>query len=184
MYRRGVFGPYPLWYYVMPVGDWCQHILHAQHGDIGYIDEPMAVYRQHGGGVYSMKPVTYRMKIAVEMLRRFRCVLGREFWGEIDDSLCRAYCVLIHQYCDEGNLPEARRCLGQYLREIRPSRHVPALYVLNATARTCTPRLHRLCKRVFKATRRSEPLPRHPASLRSAASPSAQAAPSSLSPRV
>ena len=153
MYRRGVFGDFPAWYYHMPVGDWCQHILHAQHGDIGYLDEPMAVYRQHGGGVYSMKPMTYRMRIAVEMLRRFRCVLGREFWGEIDHSLCQSYCVLIYQYCDEGNLPEARRCLVECLRELRLSRHVPVLRVLNATARAYTPGLQRLCKRLFQRTR-------------------------------
>jgi glycosyltransferase involved in cell wall biosynthesis len=161
MYRRRMFGGFPAWFHVMPVGDWYQHILHAQHGDIGYIDEPMAVYRQHGGGVYSMKPVTYRMRIAVEMLRRFRCVLGREFWGEIDDSLCRAYCALIHQYCDEGNLPEAKRCLAQYLHEIRLSRHVPVTYVLNATARTCTPRFHKLYKWAFGWMRRRKVAPCH-----------------------
>jgi pentatricopeptide repeat protein len=184
MYRRGVFGDFPGWYYNMPVGDWCQHILHAQHGDIGYIDEPMAVYRQHSGGVYSARPVVYRLRVTVEMLRRFRCVLGRESWGAIDKSLCKAYCALIHQYCDEGRLSEARQCLGECLREIRPSRHIPPIYLLNAAARLYTPALHRWCKRVLKAGRGSEPLPRHPASLGSATSPSAQAAPSSLSPRV
>ena len=74
------------------------------------------------------------------MLRRFRCVLGRESWGAIDNSLCKAYCALIHQYCDEGKLSEARQCLGECLREIRPSRHLPAIYLLNATARTVRPR--------------------------------------------
>jgi glycosyltransferase involved in cell wall biosynthesis len=182
MYRRGMFGGFPAWYYQMPVGDWCQHILHAQHGDIGYMDEPMAVYRQHSGGVYSLKPATYRMRIAVEMLRRFRCVLGRESRGEIDYSLCKSYCALILQYCDEGKLAEARQCLGEYLREMRPSRHIPATYLLNVVARLYTPGFHRLCKRVFKATLRGEPARRPPA--RSAASPSSQAASSSLSPRA
>jgi len=184
MYRRGVFGPHPLWYYIMPVGDWCQHILHAQHGDIGYIDEPMAVYRQHSGGVYSMKPVTYRMRIEAEMLRRFRCVLGPETWGELDNSSCKSYCVLIHQYCDEGKLPEARQCLKEYLHEMHLSRHIPANYVLNAAARLYTPRLHRLCKRVFKRMPRGKPSLPHPVSTRSVASPAAQVAPSTWSPRT
>lgn len=184
MYRRGVFGPHPLWYHIMPVGDWCQHILHAQHGDIGYIDEPMAVYRQHSGGVYSARPAVYRLRVPVEVLRRFRCVLGRESRGAIDNSLCKAYCALIHQYGDEGKLSEARQCLGECLREVRPSLHIPPIYLLNAAARLYAPGLHRLCKRMFKRARRSEPLPRHSASLRSAASSSAPATPSSLSPRV
>jgi glycosyltransferase involved in cell wall biosynthesis len=183
MYRRGVFGEYPGWFCIMPVGDWCHHILHAQHGAIGYIDESMGVYRQHSGGIYSMKPATYRLRIAVEVLRRFRCVLGRESWGAIDNSLVKAYCALIHQYCDDGKLLEARQCLGECLREMRPSRHIPAIYLLNAAARLYTPSFHRLCKRMLKATLRGEPLPRPPAFVRSAGSPSAQATPSSLSPR-
>jgi glycosyltransferase involved in cell wall biosynthesis len=184
MYRRGVFGDFPGWYYHMPVGDWCQHILHAQHGAVGYIDEPMAVYRQHGGGVYSLKPAIYRRRIAVEMLRRFRCVLGRESWGAIDASLCKAYCALIHEYCDEGKLSEARQCLGECLREIHPGLHTPAIYLLNVAARLYMPGFHGWCKRAFKATPQSASGPRPPASLPSAASPSSPAASSPLSPRL
>jgi glycosyltransferase involved in cell wall biosynthesis len=156
MYRRGVFGDFPPSYYVMPVGDWYQHILHAQHGDIGYIDEPMAVYRQHSGGVYSARPAVYRLRIAIEMLRRFRCVLGREHRGAINVSLCKSYCALVHQYCDEGNLAEARRCVVECLHEVRPSGPVPVIYMLNAAARVYTPGFHKLCKQVFKRTRRTE----------------------------
>jgi glycosyltransferase involved in cell wall biosynthesis len=152
MYRRGVFGVHPPWFYVMPVGDWCQHVLHAQHGDIGYIDEPMAVYRQHGGGVYSARPAVYRLRIAVEMLRRFRCVLGRELRGAINVSLCKSYCALVHQYYDEGKLTEARRCLGECLREVRPSLHVPVRDLWKAASKAYTPGLRKLGKQVFKRT--------------------------------
>jgi glycosyltransferase involved in cell wall biosynthesis len=149
MYRRGVFGDFPAWCYGMPVGDWCLHVLHAQHGDIGYLDEPMGVYRQHGGGVYSMKPATYRLRIAVEVLRRFRLVLGREFQDALTISLCQSYCALAHQYCDEAKRSEARQCLVACLRDLRPSLHLPAGTLLNALARAYTPSLHRLGKQVL-----------------------------------
>jgi pentatricopeptide repeat protein len=152
MYRRGVLGEYPAWFYVMPVGDWYHHILHAQHGDIGYIDELMAVYRQHSGGVYSAKPAIYRLRIAVDVLRRFRCVLPRECHGALNTSLCKSYCTLMYQYCDEGRLAEARRCLGECLREVRPSLHLPVRGLLKAASKACTPSLHKLGKRVFKGT--------------------------------
>ncbi len=153
MYRRGVFDRYPAWFYSMPVGDWSQHVLHAQHGDIGYIDEPMGVYRQHAGGIYSMKPATYRLRIPIEMLRRFRCILGREFRGVIDTALCRSYYALIHHYCQEGKVMEARQCLVECLHQIRPSRHIPLRGLLRATARVSTPRLYQWSQQALQRPR-------------------------------
>ena len=55
MFRRGLFGEFPQWYYKCKMGDWPLHILNAQHGDIGYIDQIMAAYRVHSTGVWSPK---------------------------------------------------------------------------------------------------------------------------------
>lgn len=156
MYRRGVFGRYPAWFYSMPIGDWCQHVLHAQHGDVGYLDEPMGVYRQHRGGVYSMKPATYRLRIPIDVLRRFRCVLGREFRGVIDRALCQSYYALIHQYCEEGRVVEARQCLVECLRQIHPSRHIPVRGLVRAAVRVSTPRLYELGEQAFQRFRQVE----------------------------
>ncbi len=153
MYRGGVVRQWPLWFYCMPVGDWCLHLLHAQHGDIGYLDEPMAVYRQHGGGVYSARSTVYRLGVPVEVLRRFRCVLGRAFHREIDRSLSRSYCALIHRYCEEGKLLEARQCLRQCLDDVPLGLHVPGAALLKAAARAYVPGLHQLGKRLFRRPR-------------------------------
>jgi glycosyltransferase involved in cell wall biosynthesis len=153
MYRKGVVPECPAWFHVMPVGDWPLHLLHARHGEIGYIDEPMGVYRQHGGGVYSMKPATYRLRVPVEMLRRFRCVMDREYRDAINTSLCRSYCILAKQYCDEGKLAEARRCLAECFHEVRPSLRIPARDLLKLAVRAYTPGLHKLCKQAFKRPR-------------------------------
>lgn len=37
---------------IMP-GDWYTHLLHAEVGEIGFIDEAMSVYRRHAGGLWS-----------------------------------------------------------------------------------------------------------------------------------
>lgn len=59
LYRRGLFGELPDWFRELATGDWPLHILNAQHGHIGYINEVMAVYRVHAGGVWSRRdPVT------------------------------------------------------------------------------------------------------------------------------
>lgn len=55
IFRRGLFREFPQWFYECKMGDWPFHILNAHHGDIGYIDEVMAVYRAQSTGVWSSK---------------------------------------------------------------------------------------------------------------------------------
>src|SRR5215469_10022320 len=50
--RQAIEGP-PEWYIGFPITDWPLHILYAERGTIGYIREPMSVYRHHEGGAYS-----------------------------------------------------------------------------------------------------------------------------------
>jgi len=53
VFRNGLFDELPEWFYHIPYGDIAMHVLNAQHGKIGYIDETMGVYRVHSGGIYS-----------------------------------------------------------------------------------------------------------------------------------
>jgi glycosyltransferase involved in cell wall biosynthesis len=146
MYRRTMLSDCPSWHFLMPIRDWTQHVLHARHGAIGYIDEPMGVYRQHSGGVYSTSAATDRMRIAIDMLRRFRCVMARRYRGAINHSLCRHYCGLAREYCDEGKLVEARRCLKECIHEISPTIQLPIRELSGVLFRSFAPSLHRWCR--------------------------------------
>ncbi len=53
IFRAGLFVDFPDWYLKMPMGDWPLHVLNAQYGDYGYIDEILSSYRVHDGGVWS-----------------------------------------------------------------------------------------------------------------------------------
>lgn len=53
MCRNGLVKEFPQWYYCMPMGDWPLHVMNAQHGLFGYIDQPLASYRLHSGGIWS-----------------------------------------------------------------------------------------------------------------------------------
>jgi glycosyltransferase involved in cell wall biosynthesis len=53
MFRRGLVPQLPDWVSRLNALDWPLHVLHAQHGPVGFIDEVLAVYRVHGGGVWS-----------------------------------------------------------------------------------------------------------------------------------
>lgn len=53
MFRKGLIRPIPEWFLHVHYGDWALHVLNAQHGQIGYIDEVTSAYRKHAGGIYS-----------------------------------------------------------------------------------------------------------------------------------
>ncbi len=67
VFRRGLFGEFPSWYHTMGIGDWPHNILNAAHGDIGYLDGVMAVYRKHKGGVYTSRSYDRRFDDIVRM---------------------------------------------------------------------------------------------------------------------
>ena len=73
MFRAGLYGELPDWYLDMPTFDWPLHVLNAEHGDIGYIDEIMGAYRVHQAGFWSMNMALYRKVDDVEsMIRGYR----------------------------------------------------------------------------------------------------------------
>jgi glycosyltransferase involved in cell wall biosynthesis len=53
MFRNKLINNFPDWYYELLPSDWPLHILHAEKGKIGYINEIMAVRRVHEGGIWS-----------------------------------------------------------------------------------------------------------------------------------
>jgi glycosyltransferase involved in cell wall biosynthesis len=67
MFRKDVFSTFPEWYYTMPVGDWPLYILYAQHGQIGYIDELLAVYRIHGEGLWSKQAQIQKLESLISI---------------------------------------------------------------------------------------------------------------------
>ena len=46
----------PGWLLDAAMPDWCLHVLNAQSGQLGYIDQPWAVYRQHSTSYWSQRP--------------------------------------------------------------------------------------------------------------------------------
>jgi glycosyltransferase involved in cell wall biosynthesis len=53
MFRNGLIAELPAWYFDAGIDDWALHVLNAEHGDIGYLDEILSVYRVHAGGGWS-----------------------------------------------------------------------------------------------------------------------------------
>lgn len=79
MLRNRVADGFPEWFYELKIGDLPLLILNARHGDIGFIDRTMAVYRVHPGGAFSSIPNAARVREAVRTLSYLNEFLDRKF---------------------------------------------------------------------------------------------------------
>lgn len=67
MLRKESLTNVPGWCFTSEIGDWELFLIAAQHGDIGYIDEVMAVYRKHEDGVYTGSDIIQRIQSRIRM---------------------------------------------------------------------------------------------------------------------
>lgn len=112
MYRNGVIGRIPGWYVpLFPITDWPLHILHAERGAIGYVDEVMGVYRRHAGGLYS--PLAEREKL--EATGAFYEAMRRNLGGRHEKLIRHAAFRYFYDWAEEyerrGDVAAARACL-------------------------------------------------------------------------
>jgi glycosyltransferase involved in cell wall biosynthesis len=110
MFRNRQFGAFPDWFLRMKFGDWPLHILNAEHGKIGYLNESMASYRVHSCGVASVSRTDKR-----KYLEHIKSVIA--FYEAIGRHLSDSYKAFIQkrlseQYCLLGKVYEE---LGQFL---------------------------------------------------------------------
>jgi glycosyltransferase involved in cell wall biosynthesis len=145
MFRAGLYGELPDWYLRMPTFDWPLHVLNAEHGDIGYIDEVMGAYRVHAAGFWSRNMIFYRTIEDVEaMIRGYGLInrhtgyrFDRVIRGQLLPLYRRAAEVLLEggqrqrafAYALKGlarpareHMAEHRQSLALLLRSLRPGR--------------------------------------------------------------
>ena len=90
VYRRGLFGEIPDWFDELPIGDWPLHLLNAQHGHIGYLDEGMAVFRIHAGGIWSSQDTLTKFKQILSVFSSFYSYLGETHGATIRSGASKA----------------------------------------------------------------------------------------------
>ncbi len=106
MYRNRLFDDFPDWFYKTPTGDWPLHILNAQHGQIGYLDEVMAVHRVHGGSVWSPRSIVERRQDIIRTLEIFRDKLNSKHGPKLEQSIARWHFKVLNALLLEKNFKE------------------------------------------------------------------------------
>lgn len=109
MFRNHLFSEFPAWFADVPAGDWPLNVLNAQHGDIGYIDEVMAVQRIHSGGVWSPKPASERRQSVVAILATLRDNLDPRYRPILERNIARWQFKVLNALLIEGRYAAAGR---------------------------------------------------------------------------
>lgn len=139
LFRRSALPGFPDWFSTISFGDWSLQVILACRGDIGYIDDVMAVYRLHGGSVWigSNPKQSEALRLNIEHLRIFQQHIAANQQAPFLRAQYRRYYELVHALLDEGN-PEAARqafdaCYGEigYDPRVEPLEPFLALFHLN-----------------------------------------------------
>jgi glycosyltransferase involved in cell wall biosynthesis len=98
MFRNGLFGEFPDWYFTLSMGDWPLHILNAQHGNIGYLDEVMAVYRLHTNGIWTSQGKIKNIRDIIKFYLTINRHLKYRYKKQIRLAIASRYYDLAKEY--------------------------------------------------------------------------------------
>lgn len=112
MFRSGLIGDIPGWYdEFFPITDWPLHILNAEHGKIGFIDELMGVYRYHSGGLYSPFSESQKQQETLKFYRTINEKLDYRYNKLIKIAISRYFFEWAEEYQSRGDLQNMKACL-------------------------------------------------------------------------
>ena len=118
MYRNGILVEFPSWWFSVEMTDWTTHILHAQHGGVGFIDENMGVYRIHSNGVWSTQNAVERIQGNIKVYDLINKHLNYIHDKKLRMFMSNGYFELSLLFYDSGNLKMARdfviKCFTTY----------------------------------------------------------------------
>ncbi|MFC1781363.1 glycosyltransferase [Planctomycetota bacterium] len=128
VYRTKLFDKIPDWYYKVEIGDFPLHILNAQHGKIGFIDEPMAVYRRHKGGIHGGSAKTENLERLLRVYHIIGTNMDLDRRPSFRTGVSKHYANLCETYREEGKHVRALRA-GLKSIAIAPRNHKKNAFV-------------------------------------------------------
>jgi len=92
--RRHLIPPFPKWFFEMKMGDWPLLALTARSGSIQLMDEVLAMYRVHAGGVWSSMAFFSRQIESIRMLRSLDQELQYRYHDTVRKTIARCYLLM------------------------------------------------------------------------------------------
>jgi glycosyltransferase involved in cell wall biosynthesis len=128
VYRRKNLPLLPEWLQSLAIGDWPLHILHAEKGPLGYIDEIMGVYRILGSGNWAKRPAEFRLKRSIQTALMLDDFLGHKYAGQLQTTVVRWYNDLIDEFTRAGDVVKAADGMMEAVEAVKDE-HVHSPYL-------------------------------------------------------
>jgi glycosyltransferase involved in cell wall biosynthesis len=158
MFRNQLPNPFPEWYYSMPMGDWPLHILNAEHGNYGYLNEILGVYRVHENSMWSSQnpALMYEKTItAAEIINRY---LGYKFDEGIKRNISRWHYEIAAILNERGHREDVIHHIRKHIQFAPHLKDMPKREIIKIIFQQFMPNFflwtRRLYKSVFKSRRR------------------------------
>lgn len=154
MFRSDIYREMPEWFYKVSFGDWAQHLLRADKGPIGYIDDCMSLYRLHGGGRWSGYASTNRVRESIEVLKHFNEYTKGRYQEEILIATERFKYNLVLKLLEADSPKEAKKLFEQLSDLPRSERRIGCLDQLYVWICLRTPIINRFLSKPLKRLRK------------------------------
>jgi glycosyltransferase involved in cell wall biosynthesis len=92
VFRAGLVKTLPDWYFALNEGDWTLEILLAQHGTAGRVNDVMAAYRIHPGGLWNSLTTSQRERQVLKDFSTVNAHLRFRYDREIKETVARLLC--------------------------------------------------------------------------------------------
>jgi glycosyltransferase involved in cell wall biosynthesis len=114
-FRRSAVPELPAWYYAAYLADWALALLVSTRGELGYIDEVMAAYRIHSGGVWSTLTDAGRIRRRLDFYDRLDADLQRRYAAAIRTARAKTELDLALAWEAQGSRGRATAALVRSL---------------------------------------------------------------------
>ncbi|HVW28560.1 MAG TPA: glycosyltransferase [Polyangiaceae bacterium] len=111
--KNGLLPPPPDWFYTLKMCDLPLSIMQAEHGDIGYIDEVLGVYRVHDGGVWSAQSRAKSLQGRIQALELLNEHFAYKYDVQVQCALSKCYFGLACEFARDGDRRLARSHLSK-----------------------------------------------------------------------
>jgi len=116
VFRRVLVSPLPTWFNEIELGDWALFALVAVHGKIDLMDEIMAVYRVHSGGIWSSQAAASQLSQRMQTLTALDKRLEFKYSKAIRFGIARLHFEMAYDARQKGNRAETGKHLFNFIR--------------------------------------------------------------------
>lgn len=150
VYRNELICEFPGWFRKTPVGDWPLYILNSLHGDIGYIDEAMEVYRIHSCGLWQSQDGIQQNLTDIQTYRILYNQLDHRYAKLIKQRISHRYYNMARLYQRKCNRPKALMNLFKCLMASPGKPAAPHHQLLRDTLSLLFPTVYRVLRLIRK----------------------------------